>query len=256
VTSASELSAEDLRDNLASAERANGAIRIMSAALDAMVEAGSVTPAPGVSLRVFPLAYGWFATVVRTGELIALAHDNRLRHESAASARLVLQHTLALQWLIDGGDPAVDAIEADRDRRAFDLVKELIDTKWPIPAELTMRPDPGPPQNGALEEQLSKFKHMCAVYDGADQLYVPFRLQSAYAHPSYVGATAYFTLETGQPSATAVTETYAHLVDTTRCVIQAGHAFATLLADDFLAKEIARAEKALGAKFSLWQRLP
>jgi len=35
--------------------------------------------------------------------------------------RLVLQHTLALQWLIEGGDPAVDAGRGRRRRRAFDL---------------------------------------------------------------------------------------------------------------------------------------
>lgn len=59
------------------------------------------------------------------GELIVLAHENGLRHECSASARVVLQHTLALQWLTEGGDPAFDAVEADAERRAYDLVKEL-----------------------------------------------------------------------------------------------------------------------------------
>jgi hypothetical protein len=114
---------------------------------------------------VFPLAYGWFAAVVRNGQLIALAHENGLRHECAASARLVLQHTLALQRLIEG-DPAVGAVEADGYRRAFDLVRELADTGWPLPDGFTLQPGARPAQSGALEEQFGNFKAICVLYTG------------------------------------------------------------------------------------------
>jgi hypothetical protein len=42
---------------------------------------------------------------------------------------------------------------------------------------------------------------------------------------------AYIVPETGELSTTAITDSYAYLVDTARCVIQAGHAFAPLLTD-------------------------
>ena len=256
MNSESTSSLDDFKDDQVTAERATAAIRIVTAALDAIGGTGSLTRAPSATARVFPLAFGWFAAVVRSAQLVALAHENGLRHECAASARLVLQHTVALQWLIEGGDPAVDAVEANGHRRAFDLVKELADTGWPLPAGFTMQPSARPPKGGALEHQFENFKAMCALYDGGDQLYVPYRVQSGNAHPSYIGAMAYLVPETGELSTTAITDSYAYLIDTTRCVIQAGHALVPLLVDTFLAEAVTRAEATLGIEFGLWRRLP
>jgi hypothetical protein len=254
VNSATPSSYDDLKDDRNTARRADKAIRIIATALDAVGSAGSAQAA-ATATRVFPLAFGWFAAVVRNGQLVALAHKNGLRHECSANARLVMQHTVALQWVIEGGDLAVNAVEADGRRRAFDLVKELTDTEWPIPEGFTMQPGARPPKSGTLEHQFDNFKAMCALYDGGPQMYVPYKVESANAHPSYVGAMAYIVPETGEPSATAVTDTYAYLIDTTRCVIQAGHAFAPLLANTALAEAVHRAEAALGARFVLWERL-
>jgi hypothetical protein len=254
VNSISASSEDDFQDDQATAKRASAAIGIITDALDALGQTGSATRTPKATARVFPLAFGWFAAVVRNGQLVALAHENGLRHESAASARLVLQHALALQWLIEGGDPAVDAVEADGQRRAFDLVKELSDTGWPLPAGFTLQPGDRPAKSGALEHQFENFKAMCALYAGGDQQYVLYRVQSGNAHPSYIGAMAYIVPETGELSTTAVTDSYAYLVDTARCVILAGHAFASLT-DTSLADAVTRAEAALGIEFALWRRL-
>ena len=240
----SESQANDFEDDTATAQRAVAAIGIIAAALDGIAKAGPFQPlTPTTTQRVFLLAYGWFASIVRTSELIALAHENGLRHECAASSRLVLQHTLALQWLTEGGEAAADAVEADGERRAHDLEKELTETGWSIPAGFTMQHPTKPAKGGALEHQIDNFKAMCAVYLGGDQLYVPYRLHSGYAHPSYVGAMAYIIREKGELSPTAVTDTHAYLLDTTRCLIQAGHAIATLLVDNHLANEVAKAER-------------
>lgn len=257
VSVISESQTSNFEDDAATAQRAVAAIRIIAATLDRIAKAGPSQPrTPNTTQGVFNLAYGWFASIVRTSELIALAHENGLRHECSASARVVMQHTLALQWLTEGGDPAFDAVEAAAERSAYDLVNELKETKWPIPAGFTMQVATKPAKSGALEEQIDNFKAMCALYKDGPQLYVPFRLQSGYTHPSHVSAQAYLIPEKGELSPTAVTDTYAHLTDTTRCLIQAGHAFATLLVDGHLANEVAKAEKTLGIEFSLWQRLP
>lgn len=257
VNTTGESQTNDFEDNQATADRAIAAIRIIAAALNGVAKAGaSRSLTPTTTQRVFLLAYGWFASIVRTGELIVLGHENGLRHECSASARAVQQYTLALQWLTEGGDPAFDAVEADAERRAYDLLKELNDTGWPIPAGFTMQVTNRPAKSGALEEQISNYKAMCVLYKGGDQLYVPYRLQSGYAHPSYVGAQAYLIPEKGELSPTAVTDTYAHLIETARCLIQAGLAFATLLVDNLLANEVANAQRALGMEFGLWERLP
>jgi hypothetical protein len=257
VSAIGEPQSNNFEDNQAMADKASAAIRILATALDRIAKAGPSQPlTPSTTHRVFLLAYGWFASIIRTGELVALGHENGLRHECAGCTRTVQQYTLALQWLTEGGDPAFEAIEADAERRAYDLVKELNDTGWPIPAGFTMQVAARSPKSGALEEQISNYKAMCELYRGGDKLYVPFRLQSGYAHPSYVGATAYLIPETSKLSPIAVTDTYANLIDTARCVIQAGLAFAALLVDDVLSNEVANAQRTLGLEFCLWERLP
>ena len=80
VTSESQING--FEDDAATAQRAVAAIRIIAAALDGVAKAGPSQPlTPTTTQRVFLLAYGWFASIVRTGELIALAHENGLRHE-------------------------------------------------------------------------------------------------------------------------------------------------------------------------------
>jgi hypothetical protein len=157
---------------------------------------------------------------------------------------------------IEGGDPAVMAVEADAERRHYDLVKELQDTKWPTPDGFDMQAGTKPAKGGALEEQIGNYKAMCVLYQGGGQLYLPFRLQSGYAHPSLVGGLAYLDPDTGELSPTAVSDTYAYLVDSARCLIQAGLAFAPLLARSLLADEVANAQRTLGSEFVLWQRQP
>lgn len=248
--------ADEFADDAQTAGRASEAIKVMVTALDALGSMDGPVMAPGVSPRVFPIAYGWFAAVVRNSQLIALAHQHGLRHECAANARLILQHTLALQWLVEGGEPAAETVEDAQHRQMHALVKEVVDTKWPVPAGLEAPPGSPPPKKGRLANDFDNFKDMCKLYDGGPQLYVPYKLTSSNAHPSYTGAMAYLVPETGELSTTAVTDTYAHLVDSTRCLIQAGHIFAPLIIGTAMADAVVEAETALGMQFGLWQRLP
>lgn len=248
-------SPDDYVDDAATAARATKAIGILIDALNSLEAAGSVNRAADASPRVFPIAYGWFVATLRHAQLVALGHEHGLFHETSATARVVLQHAMAVQWVIEGGDAAVDAVEADGHRRAYDLGKELKDTGWDIPAALTMLPTTKPPaKSGALEEQVENFKAMCQLYDNGQTSYVPFRLQSANTHPSYVGAMAYLVAETAELSATAVTDSYAFLVDSARCAIQATKAFAALLADTDLDDATEQAEEAFGVGIGLWER--
>jgi len=246
-------------DDEDTARRATEAIGIIVAALDAMGAPGSVARRPDTSGKVFMLAYGWFATIVRSGQLVALAHEHGLRHECASNARLVMQHSFALQWVIEGGDAAFEAVAVLAERHKHDLDKELVDSNWSLPAGFTLQAGTKPPKSGALQEQFDNFKAMCALYDGGPQAYVPFRLESASAHPSFTSAMAYINVTDGgvpEPSTTAVSDSFAFLLETGRCVIQAGHALAPLLTDTSLAEAVGKAEAAFGFPVPLWQRLP
>ena len=251
------LSTDNIEDDEDTARRSAEAIRFIAAAMDAMGESGSVSVTPGAE-RVFPVAWGWFAYIVRSGALIALAHEHGFRHECGPNSRVVIQYTLALQWLIEGGDAAVDVVEKAAHISVAELHKELSATGWPLPQGWTLVAPADPPaKGGALHHQFDNFKAMCALYDGGPQLYVPYKLQSSYIHPSYVAARAYADLD--QPerlSLYAVTDTFANLVDTTRCVVQAALALAVVLSDCALADAAHKAQQAWGSEIALWQRVP
>lgn len=250
---------DNFNDDEDTARRATEAIRIIVAALDAIGAAGSLTRRPSISGQVFMLAYGWFATVVRNGQLVALAHVNGLHHECASNARVVLQHGFALQWIIEGGDAAFDAVVAAAERHRHDLTKELDDTKWPLPDGFTRPTGPRPAKKGAIQQQFENFKDMCALYDDGRKAYIPFKLESASVHPSYSSAMAYINVTADgvpEPSTTAVSDSFAYLVETARCVIQAAHAFASLPTDTLLADAVLKAEAAFGITVPQWRRLP
>lgn len=85
MSTTSESPTNDFEDSQATADRAVAAIRIIAATLDGVAKAGpSQALTPTTTSRVFLLAYGWFASIVRTGELIVLGHEN------ARSAQLAL----------------------------------------------------------------------------------------------------------------------------------------------------------------------
>jgi hypothetical protein len=249
------LSSENIKDDEDTARRSIEAIRIIAAAMDTLGDAGSATAKPGTA-RVLPVAWGWFAYIVRCGALISLAHQNGFRHECGPTSRVVIQYTLTLQWLIEGGDEAVDAVETAAHNSNAALSKELIRTEWKLPEGYALAEAADPPaRGGALLHQLENFKALCDLYDGADQLYVPYRLQSGSIHPSYVAARAYADPDRPERLSTrAVTDTFANLVDTARCVIQAALALAELLEGSVLADAAAEAQKAWGAAVELWQR--
>lgn len=157
--------------------------------------------------------------------------------------------------MIEGGDAAVDAVIADGNRRHFDLVKELKDSKWEIPPELdAAKPTTRTPKSGALEEQVDNFKALCLVYENGLQSYVPYRIQSANAHPSYAGAMAYVALD-GTLSTRALSDSFAYLVDSARCAILAAKAFAPVLTGTGLDDAVVRAEAAFGVVVPLWTRV-
>lgn len=249
------LSSENIKDDEGTARRSVEAIRIIAEAMDALGDAGSATAKSGTA-RVVPVAWGWFAYIVRCASLISLAHQNGFRHECGPTSRVVIQYTLALQWLIEGGDAAVDVVEKAEHISAGKLAKELADTEFPLPEGYTLATPIDPPtKSGALHNQFDNFKDMCKLYQDGPQLYVPYKLQSSYIHPSYVAARAYADPDRPERLSTrAVTDTFANLVDTTRCIIQAALALAELLEDSVLSDATAEAQKAWGAGIELWQR--
>lgn len=179
-----------------------------------------------------------------------------LEHEASPIVRAILQHGLVLQWLVDIGDSAVDAVKVYGDDNVRLLLKTMQDANWPAVPGLNLNPPPRPATPNPLVRKLKNFEELCVAYN-ALQLYVPFRLMSAYVHPTSVGSRAYFDETSGELAARATGTAEGHrIIQTAMCLIQSGIAINQLLVDGPLAGALANAEAELGIQLALWTPRP
>jgi hypothetical protein len=234
----------------ATVSRAESAIETMTSALEGLSSEGSVQIVHGRE-RVFLLAYGWWAFIVRCSQAVVVLRRAGLGHEAGPIVRGILQHGMVLQWLVDTGDDAVDAVAEYGDNNVRKLLRTMTDAKWPPVEGLTMSAPPAPVRRNPLVHRIEDFSQLCIAYD-ARQLYVPFRLLSAYVHPTMVGARAYIDEATVELSSNALGDDSPFLIQTTMCLIQATKVINQLLAGGPLRAAISQAEDLLGMEVGLW----
>ncbi len=179
---------DEFADNEETAARAIDVIAILTEGFDALADGGSVSVDHDKGL-VFLTAYGWWAGITRSAQAISTLHQSGLAHESAPIVRTVLQHTLALQWLVETGDKAVAAVQEYTDDNTRKLLQTLAEANWP-PSSLTMTVPPKPVIPNPLVPKLKNFEELCIAYN-TRVIYVLFRVLSVYAHPTATGARAF-----------------------------------------------------------------
>jgi hypothetical protein len=234
----------------ATAGRAESVIETMTSALETLNSRGSVDIVRGRD-KVFLLAYGWWAFIVRSSEAVVVLRRANLGHEASPIVRGILQHGMVLQWLVDTGDDAVDAVAEYGDDNVRKLLNTMTEAKWPPVEGLTMTAPPAPTSPNLLVHKIEDFSQLCVAYD-ARRLYVPFRLLSAYVHPTMVGARAYINETTVELSSIALSDDNPLVIQTAMCLIQATKVISQLFAGDPLRAAIAQAEETLGIEVGLW----
>lgn len=234
-----------LWDNSENARRARTATTILTEAFDAVVDAGQITVHADTS-HVFRATFGWWAWIMRSSKAAVLLHDNGLDHEADPIVRSILQHALVLQWVIDVGDPALEAVaeHGDNERRRFFVHAQR--AGWPAPEDFgaTVAPKPATPH--PLLPMAKNFADLCRAYD-AQTAYVAFSLYSAHVHPSAQGAMAYIDPQTGLHG-TPILESYSGLLHTAACAIQTTKTINRLVAQHPFDQAISLAEQALGTR--------
>lgn len=146
--------------------------------------------------RVFGPLYSWWRLVCRTAEAVLLVTENGFTVEAAPMVRNILNHAYAINWLVDNGDPAVDALVARGDEEREKLCKKLEETGWPNAAEFRAAMDqaaalqPTPPVRTPTEQQLhDKLKHeLKNFYDMLDR-YDVAEIYPVYSHLSSLSHT-------------------------------------------------------------------
>ncbi|UMP06755.1 DUF5677 domain-containing protein [Amycolatopsis sp. EV170708-02-1] len=240
-----------IADDEATGQRAHEAIAMLTDQFERITEAGEITVNHDTS-RLFKALFGWWAKINRSSQLVALAHNNRLGHESGPIVRSIIQHTLVLQWVLDEGDDALDALVEYGEDNTRKLMEDLERAEWPIPpgAEREKPSEPQVPHR--LLGMIKNFADLCIAYD-ARKLYVAYRLLSAQIHPSPQGGMAYVD-DTGTLSNYAAKQTWGLLIQTAMCLIQAARTFNPLIEGQPLNDVITRAETRLGTEIGLWTR--
>jgi hypothetical protein len=152
-------------------------------------ELDSLNVSADANRRVALLAYGWWMRCVRTGEAIRLLHAAGLGQEASPLVRTLMHHELALKWLAAEPELAIEAVDYQHEVETNKVVSELHKRKWQIP---DVGPLPKKPK-GPSPEGMGLLHSFDALGDRVDRPnhYVPYRLESSYIHPSWLGASTY-----------------------------------------------------------------
>jgi hypothetical protein len=142
------------------------------------------------------LAYGWWRRCVRTADAIRILHREGLGHEAAPLTRTLLHHTAALCWLRLEPSVAYDAVLYDHDRSRFKLGQSVIMLDWDVDPEAVRVKKPSGPRPAGVDYLDNVDKLVKRV--GLPDIYVAFRTDSSFVHPSAIGADVY--LERTPPS--------------------------------------------------------
>lgn len=138
--------------------------------------------------RAAVMAHGWYMRVRRSAEAIRVLDDVGYSHEAAPLRRSMIEHALALHWLADATEAAVDALLVSHQER-MRRIRESMTDDWPVDRGLF-----DPILNSSIpsspEMTYLAFKHLCDRYDQSD-LFVAWLLETSHSHPSFSSAVAY-----------------------------------------------------------------
>ncbi|MEV4444677.1 DUF5677 domain-containing protein [Streptomyces mirabilis] len=206
----------------------------------------------------FLAAYGWWAKITRTCRAVSLLDKEGLAIESEPLVRVVTEHTLALQWLIDGSPDTLDALEEEgRDQRK-NLIESAAKAEWKLPAGVTPPELPSRGDEHPLRAEFSNFLTLTQLY-GEESTYVAYRLMSSEVHPSEKSSKAHLHQDpNGRVSIRGVPDgdTSAPITHAALCLIQAAKMMDPLFVSSPLGSAIARAQLLFGSEVSIPQRLP
>ncbi|WP_318656311.1 DUF5677 domain-containing protein [Spongiactinospora rosea] len=198
----------------------------------------------------------------RTAEAALMLTERGFTIEVAPLVRNVFNHAYAINWLVDNGDAAVDALVARGDDEREKLCKKLEETGWTGAAEMRATLELAATQRSTLpartasEQELhEKFKYelknfydMLERYDVAD-VYPVYSHLSSLSHTTMATASAYVehmddgTLQARQNAAKLGD---ADVIQLAVALLQAASVVSPLIDDDPLRPSIDQALTDLG----------
>lgn len=188
------------------------------------------------------VAHGWYARIRQTARALLLLDANDFGDEASPLRRSIIEHAVALCWLVDAKETALDALDRQHQRRTK-LTADNLSEGWSITKEdlssiLDAEIDPSP------QETYLKFAHLCQKY-GFSEIMVAWLTETATCHPSLLSAESYVDEADGKrvllKNSKRSTETNVEVALSTFLLIASG-AFNHLLKSQPWAAELADIE--------------
>ncbi|WP_112248103.1 DUF5677 domain-containing protein [Kribbella monticola] len=141
------------------------------------------------------VAHGWYVRIRQTCRALLLLHSNDFGDEASPLRRSIIEHAVALYWLVDAKETALDALSRQHQGRTK-LTADNLGEGWSITREdlsriLDAEIDPSP------QETYLKFTHQCQKY-GFSEIMVAWLTETATCHPSLLSAESYVDETDGQ----------------------------------------------------------
>jgi hypothetical protein len=115
--------------------------------------------------------------------------DNDMAHEATDLIRSVLEYTVVMHWIIERGEPGVDAMLANQSKRVKAWLHHAEGTSLMVPSELAK--ELSADVSGIDESKaLKQFEQICSEVDACD-LYAVYGVQSLYTHPTITTSNTY-----------------------------------------------------------------
>ncbi len=151
---------------------------------------------------VAPAAWSWWRLITDSARVVLELEERGYGVVVGPVMRNLINHTLALQWLVDGGEVALKALDDYSDKQLLQLVNDAVANNWSIHeptaealraaiAERAASPDPAVTR---LSKEIASPKRLMKAY-GVPDLHVLYRLLCAYSHTTRDSAQAYQDLD-------------------------------------------------------------
>ncbi|MBD3934827.1 hypothetical protein IF129_25105 [Streptomyces chumphonensis] len=225
----------------ATAQRAREVIRKLIAVRDEIAASQSGIAFEGAHQAVAPHAWSWWMFITDSARIVLDEAEKGYGFVVAPVMRNLMNHATALQWLVEGGESALKAVDAYSDEQLIKLIDNVRRVGWEGadgPFEQTVRDaiaarDANPDLAVTkLYNEIKNAETLLTAY-GMPEGYVPYRHLSSYTHTSRETARLYLAADGQGGPALRDTPRDSGLNDVlwaSVCLIQAGRVMDEILA--------------------------
>lgn len=142
------------------------------------------------SAKLLGCVWGLYCQIHRHARAAVLLHDNAMEHEAGIMARVMMEHTVVMHWIVERGDKGVDALLANQAKRMETwLHRTTTESSLSIPEEIASRLRDSF-KDFEEAQALKQFDKICNEVRTED-LYAAYGYLSSFVHPTTTTSNMY-----------------------------------------------------------------